>query len=139
MPVQGAAEARNGSQYSAARLRDRSGTIAAAPSATPTGSASGSRPATDRRPRQGRRFRGELTIEIDDVRRLEPGSFDPGEFLPAAYRSVEESRVLRASVREVHDPELRAVTESVVIAGPLAEDFRRAPVPGPAITPISAG
>ena len=30
-------------------------------------------------------------------------------------------------MREVHDPKLRAVTESVVIAGPLAEDFRRAP------------
>ena len=36
------------------------------------------------------RFRGELVAEIEDVRKLEPGSFDPAEFLPAAYRSVEE-------------------------------------------------
>ena len=36
------------------------------------------------------RFRGELTAELDDVRRLDAGEFEAAEFLPAAYRSVEE-------------------------------------------------
>ncbi len=121
--------ARNGSQYLALRLRDRSGTIAAR--AFREADRIGLRfEAGDAIAVRGKveRFRGELTVEIDDVRRLEPGSFDPGEFLPAAYRSVEELEgFLEHLVREVHDPMLRAVTESVVIAGPLAEDFRRAP------------
>ena len=74
------------------------------------------------------RYRGELAAELDDVRRLEPGSFDPGEFLPAAYRSVEELEgFLEHLTREIHDPGLRAVVESVVVSGPLAGDFRRAP------------
>src|SRR3954463_9241910 len=35
-------------------------------------------------------YRGELTAELEDARALKPGEFDPAEFLPAAYRSVEE-------------------------------------------------
>ena len=71
---------------------------------------------------------GELAAELDDVRRLEPGSFDPGEFMPAAYRSVEELEgFIEHLTREIHDPGLRAVVESVVVSGPLAGDFRRAP------------
>jgi 3'-5' exoribonuclease len=74
------------------------------------------------------RFRGELAAELDDVRRLEPGSFDPAEFLPAAYRSVEElDGFLEHLCREIHDPRLRGVVERLVFAEPLAADFRRAP------------
>jgi 3'-5' exoribonuclease len=74
------------------------------------------------------RYRGELTAELDDVRRLEPGSFDPAEFLPAAYRSVEELEgFFEHLVREVHDPGLRAVVQRLLLAGPVAREFRRAP------------
>jgi 3'-5' exoribonuclease len=74
------------------------------------------------------RFRGELVAELDDVRRLEPGSFDPGEFLPRAYRSLEElDGFLEHLVREIHDQPLRAVVERVLLQGPVAEEFRRAP------------
>src|SRR3954449_3777531 len=48
------------------------------------------------------RFRGEIVAELDDVARLEPGSYDPAEFLPAAYRSVEELEgFLEHLVREI--------------------------------------
>jgi 3'-5' exoribonuclease len=74
------------------------------------------------------RYRGDLVAELDDVRRLEPGSFDPGEFLPAAYRSVEELEgFLEHLTREVHDAGLRAVVERLVFAEPVASEYRRAP------------
>jgi 3'-5' exoribonuclease len=121
--------ARNGSSYLSLRLRDRSGTI--------TGRVFRDADRVGLRFEAGdalvvrgkvERYRGELVVELDDARRLEPGNFDPAEFLPAAYRSVEELEgFLEHLVREVHDPGLRGVVESVVISGPLAEDFRRAP------------
>jgi 3'-5' exoribonuclease len=121
--------ARNGSSYLSLRLRDRSGTI--------TGRVFRDADRIGLRFEAGdaivvrgkvERYRGELAAQLDDVRRLEPGSFDPGEFLPAAYRSVEELEgFLEHLIREVCDPALRAVVESVVVSGPLAADFRRAP------------
>ena len=83
--------ARNGSAYLSLRLRDRSGQIAAR--AFRDADRIGLRfEAGDAIAVRGKveRFRGELVVEVDDARRLEPGSFDPAEFLPAAYRSVEE-------------------------------------------------
>jgi len=74
------------------------------------------------------RYRGELVAELDDVRRLEPGSFDPAEFLPAAYRSVEELEgFLEHLIREIHDPGLRGTVERLLLSGSTAKDFRRAP------------
>jgi 3'-5' exoribonuclease len=121
--------ARNGTQYLALRLRDRSGTVSARVfrDADRIGLRFEAGDAITVRGK-AQRFRGELTVEIDDVRRLEPGSFDPTEFLPAAYRSVSELEgFLEHLIREVHDPALRAVVEAVVVAGPDAEVFRRAP------------
>jgi 3'-5' exoribonuclease len=72
--------------------------------------------------------RGEAVAELDDVRRLEPGTFDPAEFLPAAYRSVEELEgFLEHLIREVHDPGLRATAERLLLSGRVGEEFRRAP------------
>ena len=74
------------------------------------------------------RYRGQPVAELDDVRRLEPGSFDPVEFLPAAYRSVEELEgFLEHLTREVNDPGLRAVVERLLFSAPAADEFRRAP------------
>jgi 3'-5' exoribonuclease len=121
--------ARNGGAYLSLQLRDRTGTLPARVFRE-----------TDRiglRFDRGdavlargkvERFRGELAAELDDVRRLEPGSFDPAEFLPAAYRPVEELEgFLEHLCREVHDPGLRGVVERLVLTGPSASDFRRAP------------
>lgn len=74
------------------------------------------------------RFRGDLVAELDDAARLEPGSFDPARFLPAAYRSAEELQgFLEHLAGEVHHDGLRALTASLVLDGPHAEEFRRAP------------
>ena len=74
------------------------------------------------------RFRGSLSAELTTVRRIEPGSFDPAEFLPSAYRSVEELEgFFEHLVREVHHPGLRAVVEAVVAEPVTARELRRAP------------
>ena len=66
--------------------------------------------------------------ELDDVERLEPGSYDPGAFLPAAYRSVEELEgFLEHLVSEIHHDGLRGVAAGLVLEGPHAAEFRRAP------------
>ena len=121
--------ARNGSTYLSLRLRDRTGTVAAR--AFRDADRIGLRfEAGDAISVRGRveRFRGELVVDVDDARRLEPGSFDPAEFLPAAYRSAEELEgFLEHLAREIHDPGLRSTVDAVVFNGPLAAEFRRAP------------
>jgi 3'-5' exoribonuclease len=121
--------ARNGSQYLALRLRDRSGTVAARVfrDADRIGLRFDAGDAIAVRGR-AERFRGELAVEVDDAHRLEPGNFDPGDFLPAAYRSVDELEgFLEHLIREVHDPGLRSAVEAIVMTGPEAAAFRRAP------------
>jgi 3'-5' exoribonuclease len=120
---------KNGSQYLSLQLRDRTGMVPARVfrDADRLGLRFGAGDAVIVRGKV-ERFRGELVAELDDVRPLDEGSFDPAEFLPAAYRSVEELEgFLEHLAREVHDPALRAVVESVVFTGPLAAEFRRAP------------
>jgi 3'-5' exoribonuclease len=121
--------ARNGGAYLSLELRDRTGTIAARVfrEADRIGLRFERGDAVLVRGRL-ERFRGELAAELNEVRRLDPGSFDPAEFLPAAYRSVEELEgFLEHLCREVHDPGLRGVVERLVLSGPQAAEFRRAP------------
>ena len=120
---------RNGSPYLSVELRDRTGTIPARVFREPDRIASRF-DCGDAVLASGRaeRYRGDLVAELDDVSRLEPGSWDPAEFLPAAYRSLEELEgFFEHLVREVHDPGLRAVVERVTTTEPVADDFRRAP------------
>lgn len=121
--------ARNGSTYLALELRDRTGSLPARVFRDvdriglrfEAGDAVWVRGRTER-------FRGELVAELEDVRALEAGTYDPAEFLPAAYRSVEELEgFLEHLIREVHDPGLRAVVEALLLDGPVAAEFRRAP------------
>src|SRR5204863_755258 len=73
-------------------------------------------------------YRGELVAELDDVQAIEPGGFDPAEFLPAAYRSADELEgFLEHLAREVHDPALRGLVDRLLLSGPSAEPFCRAP------------
>lgn len=121
--------ARNGGAYLSLELRDRTGMLAARVfrEADRIGLRFERGDAVFVRGRL-ERFRGELAAELNEVRRLDPGSFDPAEFLPAAYRSVEELEgFLEHLCREVHDSGLRGVVERLVIGGPHAGDFRRAP------------
>jgi 3'-5' exoribonuclease len=120
---------RNGGSYLAVELRDRSGIL--------TGRVFREADRIGLRFERGdaviargrlERYRGQPVAELDDVRRLDPASFDPSEFLPTAYRSVEELEgFIEHLVREVHDPGLRAVVERLLLSGPPAQEFRRAP------------
>ena len=121
--------ARNGSPYLSLELRDRTGAIPARvfrevdrlSARFETGDAVRVRGRAER-------FRGDLHAELDDVRRLDAADYEPAEFLPAAYRSVEELEgFLEHLVREVHDQGLRAVVEGVVFREPVAGELRRAP------------
>jgi 3'-5' exoribonuclease len=121
--------ARNGSPYLSLELRDRSGTIPGrvfrevdrvgarferGDAVLVTGKAE--------------RFRGDLHLELDEVRRLDPADYDAGEFLPVAYRSVEELEgFLEHLTREVYDPALRGLVERVLGSEPVATELRRAP------------
>lgn len=121
--------ARNGSTYLGLELRDRSGRLTARVFRD-TDRIGLRFEAGDALQVSGRveRFRGELVAELDDVRRLEPGSFDPADFLPAAYRSVEELEgFLEHLVLEVHHEGLRALVSGILLDGPHAAEFRRAP------------
>jgi 3'-5' exoribonuclease len=121
--------ARNGAAYLALDLRDRTGALAARVfrEADRIGLRFEGGDAVAVRGRL-ERYRGQPVAELGDVRRLEPGSFDPVEFLPAAYRSVEELEgFLEHLTREVHDRDLRSLVERLLFAGPAAAEFRRAP------------
>ena len=121
--------ARNGSSYLSLRLRDPSGVIAARVfrEADRIGLRFDAGDAVVVRGK-AERFRGELVVELDDVRRLEPGSFNPSEFLPSAYRSLEELEgFLEHLAREIHDADLRNVVGRTLFAGAAADEFRRAP------------
>jgi len=121
--------AKNGSAYLALELRDRSGTIAARVFREADriglrferGDAVAVRGTVER-------YRGTVAAELEDVRRLEPGEWSPEEFLPVAYRSAEDMNgFLEHLSREIADPALLGVVDSVVFGGPLADGFRRAP------------
>ena len=121
--------ARNGGSYLSIELRDPTGTLPARVfrEADRIGLRFESGDAVRVRGKT-ERFRGELVAELDDVERLDPGTLDPAEFLPAAYRSVDELEgFLEHLAREIHDPGLRSPVERLLLGGPLAEDFRRAP------------
>jgi 3'-5' exoribonuclease len=121
--------ARNGSPYLALELRDRSGSISGRVFREPDRVAARFDRGDPVRVRaKAERFRGELQLEIDDVRALADDEYSPEDFLPAAYRSVEELEgFLEHLAREVYDPALRGVVEKVLATEPVATEFRRAP------------
>jgi 3'-5' exoribonuclease len=121
--------ARNGSSYLSLELRDRTGSIPArAFREVDRFAARFERGDPIRVSGKVERFRGDLVAELDEIRSLEAGAFDPADFLPSAYRDPEElNGFLEHLIREVHDPGLRQVAEQVLLRAPVAEEFRRAP------------
>lgn len=121
--------ARNGSPYLSVELRDRTGAIVGrAFREVDRLAARFERGDAIRVAGKVERFRGELVAEIDDIRAIESGDLDPGEFLPKAYRDPEELLgFLEHLAREVHDPGLRSVVEGVLFTDPVETEFRRAP------------
>ncbi len=120
---------RKGTPYISVELRDRTGSIPARifRDADALGARFERGDAIEVRGKV-ERFRGELQAEITALRKLEPGSYDPGEFLPAAYRSIEELEgFFEHLCREIHDPGLARVVAAVLETEPVASEMRRAP------------
>jgi 3'-5' exoribonuclease len=121
--------ARSGSSYLALELRDRSGTIPARVFRD-ADFASGRFERGDLVRVSGRveRFRDELQAELREIRRVDAGEADPAEFLPVAYRDMEElDGFLEHLAREVHDATLRAVLDRFLSDDAFRAEFRRAP------------
>ena len=121
--------ARTGSPYLAIELRDRSGTLPARVFRDADFIA-GQFERGDLVEVAGRvdRFRDELQAELTRVRRADPGGADPAEFLPVAYRDLDElDGFLEHLAREVHDPHLRALLGLFLGDDVFRRAFRRAP------------
>jgi len=125
---------RTGSPYLALELRDRTGTMQAR-AFRDADLFAGLFERGDLVSVVGRveRFRDELTVEIVDVRRAQPGGDEEetvvmAQFLPVAYRDLEElDGFLEHLAREVYDPGYRALLDSILADAELRADFRKAP------------
>jgi 3'-5' exoribonuclease len=118
------AAARNGVTYLALDLRDRTGSLTAR-AFRDADFLAGQFERGDIVRVRGRvvRFRGELQVELDAISRVEADSVDPTEFLPVAYRDLDElDGFLEHLAAEVHDRDYAALLDSFL--GDAA--FRRA-------------
>ena len=119
--------ARSGSPYLALELRDRTGAI--------QGRAFRDADLLAGRFERGElvrvrgrveRFRDELQVDVRAIERAEAA--DPAAFLPVAYRDLDElDGFLEHLAREVHDPEYRALLETLLGDDALRAEWRRAP------------
>ena len=84
------------------------------------------------------RFRDELQVEVTDIARAEEA--DPAEFLPVAYRNVDElDGFLEHLAREVHDPAYaRAAGAAARATTPCAPSGAAPRARAAATTPTSA-
>jgi 3'-5' exoribonuclease len=84
------------------------------------------------------RFRDELQIDLAAIERAQGESADPTRFLPTAYRDRDELEgFLEHLAREVYDPALKALLETLLGDRRLREQLRLAPCSLPA--PASGG
>jgi 3'-5' exoribonuclease len=121
--------ARSGAPYLAVELRDRTGAIQAR-AFRDADFLAGQFERGDLVWVAGRveRFREELQVELRGIRRADPRGADPAEFLPVAYRDLDElDGFLEHLSREVYDPELRGLLDSFLGDASFRADFRRAP------------
>ena len=121
--------ARNGSPYLAVELRDRTGAIPGR-AFRDADFLAGQFERGDIVNVRGRveRFRDQLQVDLAAIRRAEEGAADPAEFLPVAYRDVDElDGFLEHLGREVYDPDLRRLLDSFLGDEGFRADFRRAP------------
>jgi 3'-5' exoribonuclease len=121
--------ARSGSPYLALELRDRSGAITAR-AFRDADVLAGRFERGDIVRARGRveRFRDELQVEIREIAQVPENAVDPGDFLPVAYRDIDELEgFFEYLAREVHDPGLRALLERMLANAGLRAELRRAP------------
>jgi 3'-5' exoribonuclease len=121
--------AKNGSPYLAVELRDRTGAIPGR-AFKDADFLAGQFERGDLVTVRGRveRFRDELQVELRSIRRAAEEVPDPSEFLPVAYRDMEElDGFLEHLAREVYDKDLRALLDSFLGDEAFRADFRRSP------------
>ncbi len=121
--------ARSGASYLALELRDRTGAIPARVFRDADFMAGKfDRGDLVRVAGSVERFRDELQIEVRSIARVEAEGLDPGDFLPVAYRDMEElDGFLEHLSREVYDADHRRLLEAVLSDRELREELRRAP------------
>src|SRR5205814_9968097 len=69
-----------------------------------------------------------LRLEVRAIRRVDPATTDPAQFLPVAYRDLEElDGFLEHLAREVHDPGYAALLARLLADDELRAEWRRAP------------
>ena len=74
------------------------------------------------------RFRDELQLEVRAITRVDPATTDPAQFLPVAYRDLDElDGFLEHLAREVHDPGYAALLARLLADDALRVEWRRAP------------
>jgi 3'-5' exoribonuclease len=74
------------------------------------------------------RFRDELQIDLKTIARVADEEVDPAQFLPVAYRDLDElDGFLEHLAREVHDPGLAALLDDLLTDSDLRAEWRRAP------------
>jgi 3'-5' exoribonuclease len=121
--------ARNGAAYLTVELRDRTGAIPGR-AFRDADFLAGQFERGDLVAVSGRveRFRDELQVELRSIKRAAEEVPDPSEFLPVAYRDIEElDGFLEHLAREVHDADLRRLLDSFLGDESFRADFRRAP------------
>ncbi len=121
--------AKNGSPYLAVELRDRTGAIPGR-AFRDADFLAGQFERGDLVAVKGRveRFRDALQVDLKTIRRAAEEAPDPAEFLPVAYRDMEElDGFLEHLAREVYDPDLRALLGLFIEDEAFREEFRRAP------------
>jgi 3'-5' exoribonuclease len=120
--------ARNGSAYLSLELRDRTGAIVAR-AFREADFLAGRFERGDLVWVRGQveRFRDELQVEVSEIRRAE-GEHDPTEFLPTAYRDLDElDGFLEHLAREVYDADYRRLVHSFLGDEDFRAELRLAP------------
>jgi 3'-5' exoribonuclease len=126
---------RAGTPYLTVALRDRTGTITAR-AFRDADLLAGCFQRGDLVRVRGRveRFRDELQVALETIVAAEAA--DPAAFLPVAYRDIDElDGFLEHLAREVYDPSLKEMLESVLAAEGLRTEIRRAPCSLPPSAP----
>ena len=121
--------ARNGSPYLAVELRDRTGAIPGR-AFRDADFLAAQFERGDLVTVSGRveRFRDELQVELKTIKRAREDASDPAEFLPVAYRDMEElDGFLEHLSREVYDSDLRRLLDAFLGDDAFRAEFRRAP------------
>ncbi|HEX5309502.1 MAG TPA: HD domain-containing protein [Solirubrobacteraceae bacterium] len=130
---------RAGDPYLALELRDSSGTLPAR-AFRDADLLAGAFERGDLVRARGRveRFRGDLQLALERVERVELTAEDAARFLPVSRRDIQELEgFFEHLVREVYDPPLRALLDSILADRELCAQLRRAPCSLPA--PAGAG